>query len=237
MTRPIIGVLLDYEAKGSFSARPHYALRISYFDAIWRAGGTPIALPYIKEEITNYMAICKGFLFPGGIYPFPSSVYDSQASVGEKQHPRYQFEYTLLTSILQANLPILGICAGMQLICATLGGKLFNNISTQTSSKIDHLNGARAEDLLHEVSIEPSSLLFKILGVNKMRVNSAHQESLKKASPELVVNAVAPDGIVEGIEAPRYKFCMGVQWHPEFFAKVGDPNFNLFKQLVLFANN
>ena len=70
-----------------------------------------------------------------------------------------------------------------------------------------------------------------------MRVNSAHQESLKKASPELVVNAVAPDGIVEGIEAPRYKFCMGVQWHPEFFAKVGDPNFNLFKQLVLFANN
>lgn len=237
MARPIIGILLDYEAKGSFSIRPHYALRTSYFDAIWKAGGTPIAIPYLTGEIKNYVSVCRGFLFPGGFYPFPDTTYSLDSPKKKETHPRYQFESALIRLILKKDLPILGICAGMQLIGSILGSKMFKDISAQTSSNIDHLNAAPAEEIAHDINITPGSLLYKILGVKTLSVNTAHKESLREVSPSLLVNAVAPDGIVEGVEAPNHSFCLGVQWHPEFFAKEGDPNFNLFKSLVSASTN
>ena len=105
--RPSIGVFLDYEAVGSFSQRPHYAIRTSYFDAIWKAGGTPIGIPYIDSAFPEFRQLCDGFLFPGGFYPFPARLYEEPQIEREVLHPRFQFEEQLMCHLIDENLPVL----------------------------------------------------------------------------------------------------------------------------------
>ena len=235
MHRPVIGILLDYESKGSFSSRPHYALRTHYFEAIWKAGGSPVALPYIKSAVNSYISICDGLLFPGGFYPFPESIYSHSSKEIAINHPRFNFEKRLMKVALNKDLPILGICAGMQAIAALHGCKLYRNIIDESSSNFDHLNTAPAEKISHEITITDDTILSKILGVKKLKVNSAHSEGIKTTTADLIINAIAADGIIEGVELKNYQFCLGVQWHPEFFTNDDDPQFNLFKSLVDFS--
>lgn len=234
--RPQIGLLMDFEAKGSFSSRPHYALRTVYFDAIWRAGGVPVAIPYIDDAIDSYMDACAGFILPGGFYPFPSEVYGRKPEHGEEIHPRHAFEVRLMNAILRKNTPVLGICAGLQVIAAVKGATMYNNIREETTSTIDHLNGQPAEQTAHGIKLQAGTLLHRILQSDTMQVNTAHNESIKTVPDGVIVNAVAEDGIIEGIEVPDQDFCLGVQWHPEFFATPGDPNFKLFEALVSTSN-
>lgn len=230
--RPLIGILLDYQASGSFSSRPHYALRTGYFDAVWRAGGLPVALPYLAEAADEYLARCDGLVLPGGFYPFPARIYGETPPAEETVHPRFQFEEGLTRRALDADKPLLGICAGMQVIAAAVGATLYRDVRAELPTDIDHLDGAPAEDAAHGIDIQPDSLLGRTLGVAAMRVNTAHKEALKDGLGGLSVGAVAPDGVIESIELPDRRFCLGVQWHPEFFAKDGDPNLNLFTRLV-----
>jgi len=230
--RPTIGILLDYETEGSFSSRPHYALRTVYFDAIWRAGGMPIGVPYVTDAIEDYLAACSGFLFPGGSYPFPSAVYGQVSEPGEALHPRYAFEKRLIAEIMDRDLPVLGICAGMQMIAAELGGTMYRSIADEAGTDFDHLNAQPAEQIAHGVTITKDTMLHRITGTEALDVNTAHNEALKTVPEGLIVNAIADDGIIEGVEVPGRRFCLGVEWHPEFFASPGDANFNLFKALV-----
>ena len=87
--RPTIGVLMDYEAAGSFSKRPHYALRTAYFDAVWRAGGAPIALPYVSGAIHEFLTVCDGVITPGGSYPFPPAWYGETIDLVADQEWEY----------------------------------------------------------------------------------------------------------------------------------------------------
>ena len=234
--RPQIGLLMDYDAEGSFSRRPYYALRTIYFDAIWRAGGMPVAVPYIDEAIETYARSCAGFVFPGGFYPFPAKVYGRQAKTDELVHPRHAFEVRLMKEILRQDVPVLGICAGMQVIAVVGGATLYNNISKETGTQTDHLNGQPAEKTAHGITLPEGTLLRQILQTDTMQVNTAHNESIKTVPDGLLVNAVADDGIIEGVEMPSRTFCLGVQWHPEFFAMPGDPNFRLFEALISASN-
>jgi putative glutamine amidotransferase len=233
--RPLIGILLDYEADGSFSKRPHYALRCGYFDAIWKAGGLPVALPYVADAAEEYLAACDGLVLPGGFYPFPAKLYGQPTAPNEELHPRYSFEEHLVRRALDEDQPMLGICAGMQVIAAAMGATMYNDVRAELPTTIDHLNAQPAESTAHAVDITPGSLLHKTLGVEHLHVNTAHKEALKDGLDGLTVNAVASDGVIEGIELPDRRFCLAVQWHPEFFATDGDPNFNLFTALVAAA--
>jgi len=235
-TRPAIGLLMDYEAEGSFSSRPHYALRAIYFDAIWDAGGVPVAIPYVDAAIETYLETCAGFVFPGGFYPFPEKLYGREPVADEALHPRYAFETGLLAGILGRNIPMLGICAGMQVIAAERGATFYGNIKQETGTEFDHLNAKPAEMTAHGVTISEDTLLQRIVQTASLQVNTAHNESLKSIPDGVVVNAVADDGIIEGIELPDQRFCLGVQWHPEFFAKTGNPNFKLFEALISASN-
>lgn len=234
--RPIIGVLLDYQAEGSFSKRPHYALRTVYFEAIWKAGGTPVAIPYLEDALDDYLELCHGFLFPGGFYPFPARLYGRDADPAELPHPRFQFEERLMRRVIAADAPVLGICAGMQVMAGLYGGTFFANLHDDIDSDIDHLNGQPAEQTAHGVEISQGSRLSEVLATAHLQVNTAHNEALRNRPDGLDINAVGDDGVVEGIEVPGKRFCLGVQWHPEFFAAPGNPNFNLFTALVRQAN-
>ena len=230
--RPLIGILLDYQALGSFSTRPHYALRTGYFDAVWRAGGLPVALPYLAEAADEYLARLDGLVLPGGFYPFPARLYGEAAPAGENVHPRYAFEERFGGLAMDADKPMLGICAGMQVMAAATGATLYRDVRAELPTDIDHLDGKPAEEAAHGVAIAPGSLLARTLGVTDMDVNTAHREALKDGLEHLTVSATAPDGVVEGIELANHRFCLGVQWHPEFFAAPGDPNLRLFTRLV-----
>lgn len=231
-TRPRIGVLMDYEATGSFSTRPHYALRCAYFDAVWASGGLPIALPYLAAAASDYLDTCDALILPGGFYPFPAKLYGKPTPTAEEVHPRHAFEVELTRHALERDTPLLGICAGMQVIAATQGATLHGDIRNDLPGPIDHLNERPAEQAAHAVDVTPGTLLHRLTGKTSFDVNTAHNEALKDIPENLVINARAPDGVVEGIELPDRAFCLGVQWHPEFFLEDGDPNRALFDALV-----
>ncbi len=230
--RTPIGLLMDYEAEGSFSSRPHYALRTVYFDAIWRAGGLPVAVPYIEDAIDTYLDTCAGFIFPGGFYPFPELLYGDAPATNEDIHPRYAFEIQLMGKILENRVPVLGICAGMQVIAGARGATFYRNIKAEAGTDFDHLNAKPAEQTAHGVRVSQNTLLHRIVQADELQVNTAHNESIKSVPEDVLVNAVADDGIIEGVELPDQAFCLGVQWHPEFFATPGNPNFRLFEALI-----
>ncbi len=229
--RPLIGILLDYEAKGSFSSRPHYALRTAYFDAVWMAGGLPVGLPYLDEARADFLNAVDGLIVPGGFYPYPAAIY-MRPDDGAPEHPRYTFERVLMTDALERDMPTLGICAGMQTMAASRGATMWSDIKNELNCTVDHLNGKPAEEAAHTVMIEPGTLLRDIANADEIAVNTAHNEALRDVPDGIKVCARAPDGVIEAIELPDRRFALGVQWHPEFFLDDADPSFRLFKRLI-----
>lgn len=236
-SRPMIGILLDYVAEGSFSSRPHYALRQGYFDAVELAGGLPVALPYQHDILEEYLNHIDGIVLPGGFYPFPKPYYGEDLDPNEAIHPRVAFETSFARAILNRDKPVLGICAGMQVLGAALGATLYRDLHDVIDTAIDHLNEKPAEKIAHDVTVVEGTHLREIVGQNTMGVNTAHREALVSIPDGAVVNAIAPDGVIEGMEIPSQKFALAVQWHPEFFRVPGDPNLALFEHLVKAAGN
>jgi putative glutamine amidotransferase len=231
--RPSIGITLDWQAQGTFSKRPHHALRDHYFDAISKAGGLPFAIPYAEDAISDYLSRLDGLVIPGGFFASPDSWYVSK---GEKSpyepSPRLEFDLALIKSALAKDIPLLGICAGMQLMGGVLGCKMTHDISSYFTTDIDHLNQKPAEEKAHNVGVKQGTLLEKITGEEQFAVNTAHREAIVEVTDNVIINCISEDGIIEGIEIPNKRFAIGVQWHPEFFTQDNDPSFKLFKALV-----
>jgi putative glutamine amidotransferase len=113
-------------------------------------------------------------------------------------------------------MPVLGICGGQQLLNVVLGGTLIQHIPDEVPGSVAHRQPNPRNEPGHSVRVVAGTLLHRITGVESLGVNSAHHQAVKEAGPGLVIDAVAEDGVVEGIEDPRQRFCLGVQWHPEF---------------------
>lgn len=231
--RPIIGITLDWEEKGTFSKRPYYALRESYFDIIYKAGGLPVGIPYISGAISGYLSNISALVVPGGDYALQRDWYVNPDE--EKPYPpskRLEFDIEIITQALAKDLPLLGICAGMQVMGCVLGAKMTPNINNYLNTKINHLNHKPAEEFAHDVHVERNSLLYKIAGADKFPVNTAHVEAIVSTPEEILVSAKSADGVIEAIEIKNKKFALGVQWHPEFFMNENDPSFLIVKALV-----
>ena len=132
----------------------------------------------------------------------------------------------------QADVPMLGICGGMQSINVALGGTLYQDIAAQLDTPIDHLPAYSATKMTHSIDIAPRSLLRRIAGKARVEVNSSHHQAVKKVAPNLLQTAVSPDGVIEAIEAPDRTFFLGVQWHPEFLYDRAPIQRRLFTALV-----
>jgi putative glutamine amidotransferase len=136
---------------------------------------------------------------------------------------RTQFEYGMVRGALAKNIPILGICGGQQLLNVVLGGTLIQHIPDHfTTSTIAHEQPNPRHEIGHSVNIIEHTLLSHIIQHPTIHVNSAHHQAVGKIAEGAVINAIAPDGVVEGIEYPAHPFCLGVQWHPEFFVTPAD---------------
>ena len=221
--RPVIGVTLDSEQSGGYSTYPWYALRQNYADAITASGGLPIALPH-NAQAEAYLDRIDALVVTGGAFDVDPSMYgdtDTHTTVSLKAG-RTAAEMALVRGALARGKPILGICGGEQLLTVALGGTLIQHIPDSVPDTLAHEQPNPRHEAGHEISIVPGTLLHRIVGASHMAVNSAHHQAVRSPGPRAVVNATAPDGVIEGIEDPSRRFCLGVQWHPEFHIDRGD---------------
>ncbi|HEX6979090.1 MAG TPA: gamma-glutamyl-gamma-aminobutyrate hydrolase family protein [Alphaproteobacteria bacterium] len=224
MPRPIIGITLDSEPAGGWSKMPWYALRQNYCEAVARAGGLPVPLPHEPELAADYLATIDGLLITGGAFDVDPSLFGANtrhASVKTKDR-RTAFELAITRAALEADKPVLGICGGEQLLNVVLGGTLIQHIPDEIPNALAHEQPNPRTEPGHTVAIVGDTLLHRIVGTHELPVNSAHHQAVKDVGPGVVVNAIAPDGVVEGIEDPRRRFCLGVEWHPEYAISSGD---------------
>lgn len=234
--RPIIGITLDWQQEGTYSKRPHLALREHYFNAVYAAGGLPVGIPMVHAAIPQYIDSIRGLLVPGGGFASPDSWYvDLNEPAPYEPSPRLDFDLSMIRQALAVDMPLLGICAGMQLLGGLEGCKMTRNVTKHANTEIDHLDAKPAEEVAHSVTVTPDTLLASIVMKPEIMVNTAHKEAIVEAPPHVSVNAVAPDGVIEGIELPEKRFALGVQWHPEFFLTDGDPSFDIIKAFVAAA--
>ena len=223
-SQPVIGLTLDHEDPGGYSKFPWYAMRENYFGAVARAGGLPIALPHEPELAEEYLALIDGLVVTGGNFDVDPALFGAQErhdSVSTKER-RTAFELAITRAAHSADMPALGICGGQQLMNVALGGTLFQHIPDAIPNALAHEQPNPRNEAGHAVTLEPDSALYRITERADMQVNSAHHQAVDAAAPGLKVNALAPDGVVEGIEDPARRWFIGVQWHPEFAIDPGD---------------
>lgn len=221
--KPLIGVTPDFNAgdrKEWGGREPTYFLRARYVRAIEELDGIPLVLPLVADLNSRRRLLTQvdGLLLTGSGPDLAPELY------GERQRYEFQvmsqrratFELEMAQLARSADIPVLGICGGMQSMNVAFGGSLFQDIPSQVKKPLPHRQKAPATKLSHGITIVKGSLLRTILGISTLRVNSSHHQSVRDVAPSLVVSACAPDGIVEAIESPTHRFFLGVQWHPEF---------------------
>jgi len=221
--RPVIGITPDFGVTAARPGRPslpQYELKEAYADAVLAAGGLPVALPYSEDESAAKEAVqlCSGIVITGGAFDIPPELYGAKSHVrlGPLKRGRTQYEHRVLREALAADIPVLAICGGMQLLAVELGGTLYQDIRDEVSGALDHEQKNDPREPGHAATVVAGSDLDGILGKREVQVNSTHHQAVKDPG-RARVSAVAPDQIVEAIELPG-KFAIGVQWHPELLA-------------------
>jgi putative glutamine amidotransferase len=168
------------------------------------------------------------------------------AIYGEAPHPSFspaeagrdQFEIGLVNLARARQLPVLAICRGIQVLNVACGGTLVQDIASQVAGALPHrleVPPHQAVEHAHEVWIDKESQLSRIMrerlaDSDSCDVNSRHHQAIRQIAPGFIVSATAPDGVIEAIEDPSARFCVGVQWHPENFFRTGEfrPLFEAF---------
>lgn len=230
MKKPMIGIipLVDNE-KDSYWMIP------GYMNGIISAGGIPVMLPLTddKNMLEQIVDIYDGFLFTGGQDVSPELYGEDKLTVcGECCELRDNMEKKLFPMIYDKDKAILGICRGIQFINAMLGGTLYQDISTQKPSDIEHHQLPPYDNPIHKVNIINNSPLHKLLDIDELSVNSYHHQAIKKLSSELCAMAYSTDGLVEAVYAPTKRYIWAVQWHPEFSYLKDENSRKIFKSFV-----
>ena len=232
MAQPVIGLTLDHEPPGGWSKFPWYAIRENYCNAVRHAGGLPILLPHEPDAASDYVERIDGLIVTGGGFDVDPALFGAPT-----RHPtvttkdrRTAFELAATRIALSREKPVLGICGGQQLLNVALGGTLIQHIPDEIPGALPHRQPNPRDEPGHAVRVIPGTVLHRITGAERLAVNSAHHQAVNEAGPGLVIDAVAEDGVVEGIEDPRHRFCVGVQWHPEF--EINEADRRIFRAFI-----
>jgi putative glutamine amidotransferase len=199
-----------------------------YLRAVEASGGVPLVLDSATNSPAEALADVSALLLTGGTDVDP-------ARYGASRHPATQdpdairdgFEIDLLRRALDRNVPVLAICRGIQVLNVAFGGTLVQDIPTEIPTSIAHTIRNPANALAHSVRVSPGTRLSELLNDRlgagtTCAVNSRHHQAPATIGEGLVIAAVAPDGVVEALEWPTARFCLGVQWHPENFWRSGE---------------
>ena len=201
-----------------------------YRQAILHTGGE-VRVIDPSMPVEEALAGVGGLLLTGGGDVEPSRYGELPHEAIEDVDPaRDKFEVELVAAARTRDLPIFAICRGVQVLNVAGGGTLVQDIPTQVNGALNHSLGVpqhQPYDLAHEVWVEKDSLLAKLLadrlvGADTCEVNSRHHQAVKTVASGFRVSATAPDGVIEAIEDPAARFCLGVEWHPENFWRTGE---------------
>ena len=202
---------------------PRLGMSRSYVNALLRAGAAPLLIPHIADTATLRVLLGRldGLLLPGGGDIDPERYGESRhEKCNEPSAERDDTELALARWAVEAGMPVLGICRGIQVLNVALGGSLYQDIGAQIpgAERHDWYPNHPRDRLSHAVTITPDTRLAHMVGAISLPVNSLHHQSVKDVASGLVVSARSPDGIVEAVEAPQHPFTIGLQWHPEELA-------------------
>jgi putative glutamine amidotransferase len=214
VTRPLIGICAAIETAqwAAWEVTVNLSPR-TYSLAVQRAGGIALILPpddVVAESPDELLDLIDGLILAGGSDIDP-------ASYGAQPHPetrgtrpeRDRFEIALGTRALERDMPVLGICRGMQMLNVIQGGTLNQHLGLELHR---HTPGVFTD---HRVRLEPGSLAERVVGGEHTEVKSAHHQGLEELGEGVIASGEADDGIVEAIELPDRSFAVGVLWHPE----------------------
>lgn len=229
LSRPVVGITSNYVDGDA-------TLRERYYKQVEAAGGTPVIIPPLKNEevIATTLDHIDALLLTGGgdIDPRLSGEEPSPL-LGEINEERDIPELTITRMAFQRQMPIMGICRGVQTIVTALGGHVAQDISLvegwKSTMGIVHSQKEEREVKTHEVRIVDGTVLRSIYPQEKLLVNSFHHQAVDDCGKHLRVSAVSEDGLVEAVESCEWKSVLGVQWHPEW---LGEEGRRLFEWLV-----
>jgi putative glutamine amidotransferase len=191
-----------------------------YMKGLEEVGAVPVILPLtVSETVLKKAAdFFNGFLFTGGHDVDPKLYGQAKTDhCGAVCETRDQMEaYLFRDAVLNQNKPALGICRGIQLFNALLGGSLYQDLPAELSNSVSHAKGPPYDVPAHTVRLLPESPLSKLAGKNSLEVNSYHHQGINRIAEGLEIMAMADDGLVEAVYMPNRYWVWAVQWHPEF---------------------
>ena len=218
-TAPVIGLTGNFQDGNCMLAE-------GYYQSILKAGGTPFIIPCYDDADTliNTLEKLDGILLTGGADINPLFLGEEPVKELHGINPRRDRQELLLTRLAaDRQIPILGICRGIQTMNAAFGGPLYQDIHSQMEgTRIKHSQELDRSYASHTVTIEKDTLLHNLFKADTIAVNSFHHQAVKEAAPGFRVCARATDGVIEAMESTEYKSMLGVQWHPECFILKGD---------------
>ncbi len=208
-----------------------------YMDGIAQAGGVPIILPLNADDadIERLFRIIDGLLLTGGPDMDPSFYGEAKdEKCGEIDAMRDAVEQKYFNKAMSLDMPVFGICRGLQVINILMGGTLYQDLPTQFTSPNaeNHRQTASRDTLTHKVTLVQSSPLYALLEAEKLPVNSFHHQGVRQLAPGLLPAAIAEDGLVEALYAPHKSFVQAVQWHPECCFETDEPSRKIFRAFI-----
>ena len=230
--KPIIGVLAT-NCEGTQS---------NYIQAIERAGGCPVVLSKVKNlsTIKSIIQAIDGIVFTGGTDINPLNYEEMPHTILESIDPaRDNFELSLVKSILSdTDIPVLGICRGMQILNIVSGGTLYQDLLSQNATEFNHslTDVFPRDELSHIVNITNPSKLYDVFQVDKIAVNSFHHQGIKTVGESFEATMISEDNIIEAIEMKGDRFVVGVQWHPELLVEKHPEYLKLFTSFLEYCH-
>ena len=222
--RPVIGISADRRMIGH---HPFHQAGEKYLTAVTEAaGGIPVMLPALGDGIdaAQILERLDGIVLPGSASNVEPHRYAGSPSVPGTLHDpdRDATTLTLIPQAIEMGVPLLGICRGFQEMNVAFGGTLLQRVH-EVPGHMDHRDDESAALEIqygpaHEVRLEPGGLFSKLAGADEIRVNSLHWQGIERLGKDLVVEARAPDGLIEGFQVRNSRFAVAVQWHPEWQA-------------------
>lgn len=241
MPRPVIGIVTQTLASIPGQIPLSWVMGQKYVRALTTEGGIPWVIPLIQGDEATLRGIydrLDGIFLMGGVDVDPVHYGEERLPLcGQTDAARDWTELTLTKWALAEHKPVLGACRGIQVINVAAGGTLYQDIATQCPRAMKHdyfptANAYTRDLLVHDIETRPDSRLGRILGTDRVPVNSMHHQGIKELAPGLVGSAFAPDGIIEGLEGNNGHFLVGVQWHPEELAEKQQPQRRLFAAFI-----
>lgn len=239
ITHPLIGITSNIMtiSEGPFEGQGRLFVNQGYVDSVVKSGGIPVILPIVADPtvIRQQLLQLDGLIFSGGHDLHPSKYNeDSHPLLKETSSERDFFEYQVLQIANELQIPILGICRGLQLMNVFFGGSLHQDLTlADLKVQMDPAHVGQFNLDFHDVELTPQSSLSHIFKASAIKVNSYHHQAIKEVAPGWVVTAISPDGLIEGIAKESGSWQHGVQWHPEVQYSEMEPLFIAFIESAL----